>query len=110
MAIRRCAGGDIRHVEVVDEALAGRYRFETRDHPEERRLAAARGAEESGERALVDAQAQVADCSDRAVALGHPPEFDMRRRAAPVSCRLRAHPLIPAESMIAWVTRRWNIR
>ena len=45
---------DVGHVEVVDEALAGGYRFEACDHSEQRRFAAARRAEQSGERAFVD--------------------------------------------------------
>jgi hypothetical protein len=101
---------NVGHVKVVDETLAGGDRFEARDHPEQRRLAAAGGAEQSGERAFVDREAEIANRGDGAVALRHPPELDMGRGGAPVFCRLIAHPLIPADNMMAWVTRRWKIR
>ncbi len=105
--LRRRHIGDIR---IVDEALAGGDILESGDHPKQRRLAAAGRAEQRGERALLDREAQIGDRGDRAVALRHPPQFDMGRGGgAPVHAR-GPHPLIPADSMMAWVTRRWKIR
>ena len=69
-------------------------------------------AEQRGERAFVDREAEIGDRRHRAIALRHPPQFDMRASggAVPVSRGPDAHPLIPADSMIACVTRRWKIR
>ncbi len=108
MAMRRFGRRHVGDVDAVDEALPSGDLLEARDHSEQRRLAAARGAEQRGERALLDLQAEVADGGDRAVALGHAPEFDMRRVGAGLA--RFAHPLMPADSMIAWVTLRWKMR
>ena len=72
----------VGNVDVVDEALAGRDRLESGDHPEQRRLAAAGRAEQRGERAFIDREAEIGDRGDRAVAFRHPPQFDMGRAAA----------------------------
>ena len=80
MAMRRFAGGHVGDVDPVDEALPGGDFLEPGDHSEQRRLSAARGAEESGERSLVDGEAEIVDRGHRAIALRHPAQLDMRRR------------------------------
>ena len=102
----------VGYVNIVDEALAGRDRLESGDHPEQRRLAAAGRAEQRRERAFVDCEAKIGDRGDRAVAFRHPPQFDMGCGGglAPAGCASGAHPLIPADSMMACVTRRWKMR
>jgi hypothetical protein len=97
-ALRRRHVGD---VDAVEEALAGGDALEPGDHAQQRRLAAARRAEQRGERALVDREADVVDRRHDAVALGHAPELDMRRRAVSRFFRNCAHPLMPADSMMA---------
>ena len=113
MAMRRLRRRRVGYVGIADEALADGDLLKSGDHPEQRRLAAAGRAEQRSERAILDREAEIGDRGDRAVALRHPPQFDMGRGGgggAPV-CRARgAHPLIPADSMMAWVTRRWKMR
>src|ERR1700735_5559403 len=100
---RRCVG----YVNIVDEALAGRDRLESGDHPEQRRLSANGRAEQGGERSFVDGEAECTDGGERAVTLRPPPQFDMWSGGlAPILNASDAHPLIPADSMMACVTRR----
>ena len=62
-----------------DDAL-GRV-LEAGEHPQQRRLAAARRAQEDEEVPVVDVQGQVAHGLDVAEALGHPIEVDVRHRS-----------------------------
>ena len=94
--MRRLAGG-VGHVDVVDEALPFGDFLETRDHAQQRRLAAARGAEQRRERPLLDCQAEVGDRLHRAIALGDVSQFDAMHGVSVVT---KPHPLMPADSMI----------
>ena len=110
MAMRRCAGGvsvtstpSMKHwPSVISSSPAIILSSVDLPQPD--------GPEQCGERAFLDREAQIGDRRDRAVALGHAPQFDMRRGGAPGPRKPGAHPLMPADSMIACVTRRWKMR
>ena len=70
-------GAGRRDVGVADEDLAGGRRLEPRDHPQRRRLAAARGAEQREERALRDRQVEGVDGGELTERLGQPDELEV---------------------------------
>ena len=69
----------------VEQHLAGGRLLEAGDHPHQRGLAAARGAEEGEELALVDDEREVVDGDEIAEALGDVAELDegLRRGVVP---------------------------
>ena len=67
----------------LEQDLAGRRLLEPGDHPEGRRLAAARRPEEAVELAPGDPQGHLVDRDDVAEALGHLEDLDVRRRDRP---------------------------
>jgi hypothetical protein len=69
-------GGAQRDVGAADQHAALRHGLEPGDHPQRRRLAAARGPEQRDQLALRDAERHVVDGGDAAVALGHVLEHD----------------------------------
>ena len=78
MLTGRWCGGDRCHVNAIDEdASAARIR-ETREHAQERRLAAAGGAHQREYLALEDTETDVIDCGVRAVGLADPVDQDLR--------------------------------
>ncbi len=58
---RALPGGNARHVLPVEENAARAWFLEPREHPEKRRLAAARSAEKGEDLALLDRQVHVMD-------------------------------------------------
>ena len=69
-------GGARGHVLVADQDGAGGGQLEPGQHPQDRRLAAAGGAEQRHQGSRADGERDVVDGDDVAVALGHLPEFD----------------------------------
>ncbi len=65
-----------RHVLAADQHAPARHRFESGNHPQRRRLAAARGAEQRDEFALRDLERHVVDGGHVAVFLGDAFEDD----------------------------------
>ncbi len=99
MAMRRRAGGTLGDVAAADSDPAGGDGLEPGDHPQQRRLAAAGGAEQGAELARLDGEAEVGDHLDGAEALVQAVELDVRHRrllsprgARPPSPRARGWP------------------
>ena len=88
------AGDDISRVVHLDGAF-GRI-DEARDHPQRRRLAAARGAEQRDELALLQRQVDVVDHRDRAVALGQTLEVQLLHQVR-LSMKSRPSTLHPGQ-------------
>ena len=70
---------------VADGDLAGGDRLEPRDHAQQRRLAAARGADDDDELAVGDLRVDAVDHLELRVALADVSEFDFRHRYFSVS-------------------------
>ncbi len=66
----------VRDLLVADDHRAVVGLLEAGDHAQQRRLAAARGAEQRGQRAVADGHAHVVEREELAVALGHVAGFD----------------------------------
>ena len=84
----------VLRVQVVDDAavdrhLAGRDLLEAGDHPEQRRLAAARGADEHDELTVLDLDRDAVHHLQRAVVLLHVADADVGHRRPPVRARAR---------------------
>ena len=62
-------GQQVVAARAVDADLAGGHLLEPGDHPQQRGLAAARGADEDGERAVVDGEVDAVDDLERLEAL-----------------------------------------
>jgi hypothetical protein len=69
-------GGEVVHDASVDEDVARRHRFEAGDHVEERRLPAARRAEEDEELAVIRADAHPGQRGEAAELLRDVPDFE----------------------------------
>src|SRR5688572_9134697 len=70
---------EVGYVGAADPDLPGRYLFEPCDHPQERRLAAARRPDENDELAVADREADVVDGLEAVpVDLRHPVDLDRR--------------------------------
>ena len=101
---RAPVGRDAFHVLAVEHDAARRRLVEAGEHAQQRRLAAARGAEQREELALVDDQRQVVDGDEIAELLGDVLKRDIRlrrgigpRREAPANAAKRFHvPSSPA--------------
>src|SRR4051794_29580104 len=63
--------------------LAGRHLLEARHHPQQSGLAAARGADEDGERAVLDGEVDAVDHFHLLEALGHRLELDFGHQFTP---------------------------
>jgi hypothetical protein len=82
----------VLRLQLVDDPVADRDvargdRLEPRDHPQQRRLAAARRADDHDELAVGHARVDAVDDLERPVALAHVVEVDFRHRYFSVSTR-----------------------
>ena len=75
------ARSEVGHVAVADPDLAAGHVLEARDHPQQGRLAAARGADEHEELAVGDLERDVVDGPHRTECLAHLVEPDRRHAA-----------------------------
>ncbi len=80
----RFDGGFLRHVLAIDEDGAGRQVFEAGDHAEQRGLAAARGADEDHELAVLDVEAGARNDDDIAKGLACVLERDRAHFISPL--------------------------
>ena len=88
-------------VEAVDEAMTLGNPLKPCDHPQQSRLAAAGRPKQRSERPFLDGEAEIGDRGDGTISLRDLPELDVRSRA---DCAVRppgAHPLIPADRVMA---------
>jgi hypothetical protein len=93
------ARGPLGDVAACDADVSGRWRFESREKPEERRLAGAGGSEDHEQFAGGDGQVEVAQGHHpRSVTLRQPFENDRRHR--------RTSLLNVVESLLTWEGHR----
>jgi hypothetical protein len=76
-------GRDVVHAFAADHQLARGDVFESGDHPQQRRFAAARGTDEDDELAVRDIQIHVAQDRDIAVGLRDIAKLDVRHQLSP---------------------------
>ena len=88
----RFAGGMSRDVDAVDEALPRRDRSRPAIMRSSVDFPQPEGPSSAVKRALLDSEIRSVIAVTDAVALGHAPQFDMRRRSAPF---LAASTVIP---------------
>ena len=101
----RCAGGRCDTSRPAISMRAGVLRLQAGDHAQQRGLAAARGAEEADELALLHLQRDVVERGEGAEALGHRPDAQVHGVATrPHGRRARAD-AAPCERMRLAVTR-----
>ena len=95
-ALRRADLGDVL---AVDQDLAGGHVLEAGDQPQERRLAAARGADEDGELAVLDVEIDAVDDVDGAERLADRLQLDAAHgRILPLPAYLTAPKVRPRTS------------
>ena len=80
MAMSRSRGGVVVDDAAVDDDVAAGDRLEAGDHPEDRALAAAGGADEHDELAVADLEVDAVHDLERAVLLEELPDLDVRHR------------------------------
>ena len=82
MASSRFAAGHLVHRLAVDQHVAVGDRLEAGDHPQQRRLAAARGADEDDELAVADGEVDAVDHLGGAEALDDLAELEVSHAPA----------------------------
>src|SRR5205823_8723333 len=80
-------GRNIVDALAVDEKIALGHRFQTGDHPKERRFAATRRADEDNELAILQFEIDAMDDGGRAIALDNPTQLERCHRAWPLTSR-----------------------
>ena len=105
---RPLVGGQAGHVLAVDQDLAGVGLLEAGDHPQGRRLAAARGAEQGEELAAGELEVEVVDGDEVAEALRDPfqPDAGLRAPGLTRSCSARPSLSLVREAVVHRLVQR----